>query len=56
MSLKEPKLKVGTKEDGVFGNFIVRDEEGTEYGPSAKTRKEADELLKYWKEYYARKD
>ena len=49
----DPKLKVGTKEDGVFGKFIVRDDEGAEYGPSAATRKEAEELLKDWKAYYA---
>ena len=56
MKSEEPKLKVGTKDDGTFGKFIVRDEDGTEYGPSAPTRKEADELLKDWKAYYARKD
>jgi hypothetical protein len=50
---KQPKLKVGTKDGGAFGNFIVRDEEGAEYGPSAKTRKEVEEILKDWKAYYS---
>jgi hypothetical protein len=49
----DPKLKVGTKEKGTFGNFIVLDENGIEYGPSAATRKEAEELLKDWKAYYS---
>ena len=49
----EPKLKVGTKENGNFGKFIVVDENNIEYGPSAATRKEAEELLKDWKAYYA---
>jgi hypothetical protein len=47
-----PKLKVGTKEDGAFGKFIVVDENGTEYGPSG-TRKEVEEILKDWKAYYS---
>jgi hypothetical protein len=50
---KEPKLKIGTKENGAFGKFIVRDEDDAEYGPSAATRKEAEEILKDWKAYYS---
>jgi hypothetical protein len=47
------KLKIGTKENGNFGKFIVMDENDVEYGPSAATRKEAEEILKDWKAYYA---
>ena len=49
----EPKLKIGTKANGAFGKFIVMDENDVEYGPSAPTRKEAEELLKDWKAYYS---
>ena len=36
--------------------FAVQDENETVYGPPVSTRKEAEELLKDWKAYYARKD
>jgi len=48
-----PKLKVGTKDNGAFGKFIVVGEDDVEYGPSAATRKEAEEILKDWKAYYS---
>ena len=48
-----PKLRVATKADGTFGKFIVRDEEDAEYGPSAKTREEANEILQDWRAYYS---
>lgn len=43
------KLKIEKKDDG----FIVVDENGAEYGPMAKTRKEAEEILTDWKAYYS---
>lgn len=48
-----PKLKIGTKANGNFGKFIVVDDEGAEYGPSAPTKKEAEEILHDWRAYYS---
>lgn len=53
MPTDNPKLKVGTKDNGAFGKFIVVGEDDVEYGPSAATRKEAEEILKDWKAYYS---
>jgi hypothetical protein len=33
--------------------FVVVDKNGVEYGPRAKTRKEAEEIRKDWENYYA---
>ena len=46
------KLEIAKKDSG----FIVRDENDVDYGPQVSSRKEAEELLKDWKAYYARKD
>jgi len=45
------KLKIEQKD----GDFVVTDEKDVVYGPSAATRKEAEEILKNWKAYYAEK-
>jgi hypothetical protein len=42
------KLEVAKQGDG----FAVQDENDVVYGPTVKTRKEAEELLKDWKAYY----
>jgi hypothetical protein len=43
------KLEIGKTGD----KFVVKDENGIEYGPAVSTRKEAEELLKDWRAYYA---
>jgi len=43
------KLEIAKKADG----FVVQDENQTVYGPPVGSRKEAEELLKDWKSYYA---
>jgi hypothetical protein len=43
------KLEVAKKDD----TFVVQDASGVIYGPQVKTRKDAEELLKDWKAYYA---
>jgi hypothetical protein len=43
------KLEIVKKGDA----FAVQDEGGVEYGPQAKTRKQAEEILKDWKAYYS---
>jgi len=45
------RLEIAKKD----GGFVVQDENGTVYGPQVPTRKEADDLLKDWKAYYAGK-
>lgn len=47
--MKKINLEVAKKDSG----FVVQDENGVVYGPEAKTRKEAEELLKDWVAYYA---
>lgn len=36
----------------VNGGFEVRDEKQVVYGPSVKTRKEAEQVLEDWEVYY----
>ncbi len=44
----KPNLEIAKDGD----EFVVRDENGIEYGPKAPTRKAAEEILKDWKAYY----
>jgi len=45
----KPKLAVAKHGD----EFAVKDEGGVVYGPQTATRKQAEEILKDWKAYYA---